>query len=65
MQSPLPTKNQSSIVSATKIGDMSITRENHSSPEKDMNSTGAKMVHPSMEKIKEECDETEYADVKN
>ena len=44
---------------------MSITRDNHSSPEKELNSTGAKMVQPSMEKIKEECDETEYGDVKN
>jgi len=42
---------------------MSITRDNHSSPEKeDLNMTGAKMVQPSMEKINEEGDETEYGD---
>lgn len=42
---------------------MSITRDNHSSPEKnDLNSTGAKVVQPSMEKINEEGDETEYGD---
>jgi hypothetical protein len=42
---------------------MSITRDNHPSPEKnDLNSTGARMVQPSMEKINEEGDETEYGD---
>ena len=63
--SPMPSKNNTSIVSATNIGDMSITRDNHSSAEKEpYASTGTKMVHPSMEKIKEECDETEFAEAK-
>lgn len=64
MLSPAPTNNNTSIISATRIGDISITKDNHSSPERDMHSTGGKMVNPGMEKIQEEHDENEYADIK-
>ena len=63
MLSPMPTNNNTSIISATRIGDISITKDNHSSPERDLHSTGTKMVKTGMEKIQEEYDENEYADI--
>lgn len=66
MLSPMPNSNNNntSIISATRIGDISITKDNHSSPERDMQSTGGKMVKTGMEKIQEEHDENEYADMR-
>lgn len=70
MLSPDPTSavNNTSIISATKIGDISITKETHATPERERYSSGGKVVAvhpPAMEKIKEEYDENhEYADAR-
>ena len=65
MLSPIPNKqNNSTIISATRIGDISITKESHATPEREMQSTGTKMMQPAMEKIKEEHEENvEYVDM--
>ena len=53
-----------SIVSATNIGDMSITKQSEGSCEKEKVVQGAhKVVHTSMEKIKEENDEADFVEL--